>query len=175
MLEDAVAPRLPIVVGTRGSPLAMAQTRVVCTGLAALHPALARPGAMETRTIATTGDRFTDRPLAEIGGKALFTKEIDEALRGGRIDFAVHSMKDVPTLLPADLVVAAIPPREDPRDVLITPPGRPATSIAGLTRGARIGTSSPRRAAQLLAWRPRPRHRSTARQCGHAAPQARER
>ena len=146
--------RLPIVIGTRGSPLAIAQTRHVCDRLIAAHPALAEDGALRTTVITTSGDRFVDRPLAEIGGKGLFTKEIEEALLDGRIDLAVHSMKDVPTWLPERLEIAAIPEREDPRDVLIA---RDASGIAGLADlppGARVGTGSLRRQAQLLARRP---------------------
>ncbi len=146
--------RLPIVVGTRGSPLAIAQTRHVCDLLAAAHPALAEGGALVTETITTSGDRFTDRPLAEIGGKGLFTKEIEEALLDGRIDFAVHSMKDVPTWLPQGLEIAAIPEREDPRDVLIARDGSGPAGLADLPLGARVGTGSLRRQAQILARRP---------------------
>ena len=146
--------RLPIVVGTRGSPLAIAQTRHVCAQLVAAHPALAEDGAIVTETIATSGDRFTDRPLAEIGGKGLFTKEIEEALLDRRIDLAVHSMKDVPTWLPKGLEIAAMPEREDARDVLIAPDVAGLTGIADLPTGARVGTGSLRRQAQLLAQRP---------------------
>ena len=146
--------RLPIVVGTRGSPLAIAQTRHVCAKLVAAHPALAEDGALRTTVIATSGDRFVDRPLAEIGGKGLFTKEIEEALLDGRIDLAVHSMKDVPTWLPEGLEIAAIPEREDPRDVLITRDAPGVAGLADLPQGARVGTGSLRRQAQLLAQRP---------------------
>ena len=146
--------RLPIVVGTRGSPLAIAQTRHVCAKLVAAHPALAEDGALCTTVITTSGDRFTDRPLAEIGGKGLFTKEIEEALLDRRIDLAVHSMKDVPTWLPEGLEIAAIPEREDPRDVLITRDSSGVAGIADLLQGARVGTGSLRRQAQLLARRP---------------------
>ena len=146
--------RLPIVVGTRGSPLAIAQTRHVCHRLVAAHPALAEDGALRTTVIATSGDRILDRPLAEIGGKGLFTKEIEEALLDGRIDLAVHSMKDVPTWLPEGLEIAAIPAREDPRDVLIARDAPGLTGLADLPRGARVGTGSLRRQAQVLAQRP---------------------
>ena len=94
-------------LGTRGSPLALAQAQQAVARLAAAHPALAAPGAIEIVTIRTSGDRITDRPLAEIGGKALFTKEIEEALLDGRIDLAVHSLKDMPTVLPHGLDIAA--------------------------------------------------------------------
>ena len=146
--------RLPIVVGTRGSPLAIAQTRLVCDRLVAAHPALAEDGALQTTVITTSGDRILDRPLADIGGKGLFTKEIEEALLGGRIDLAVHSMKDVPTWLPEGLEIAAIPAREDPRDVLIARDAPGLTGLADLPQGARVGTGSLRRQAQLLARRP---------------------
>jgi len=153
--------RLPITVGTRGSPLAIAQTRHVCARLVAAHPALAEEGALLTRVIATSGDRFTDRPLADIGGKGLFTKEIEEALLDGRIDLAVHSMKDLPTRLPEGLEIAAMPEREDPRDVLIvrdaadeSDAADATAGLAGLRAGARVGTGSLRRQAQLLAQRP---------------------
>ena len=146
--------RLPIVVGTRGSPLAIAQTRYVCARLVAAHPALTEDGALVTETITTSGDRFTDRPLAEIGGKGLFTKEIEEALLDERIDLAVHSMKDVPTWLPEGLEIAAIPEREDPRDVLIARAGLGPAGLADLPQGARVGTGSLRRQAQILARRP---------------------
>ena len=146
--------RLPIVVGTRGSPLAIAQTRHVCARLVAAHPALAEDGALVTETITTSGDRFTDRLLAEIGGKGLFTKEIEEALLDGCIDLAVHSMKDVPTWLPEGLEIAAIPERQDPRDVLIVRDGPGCDGLDGLPQGARVGTGSLRRQAQVLARRP---------------------
>ena len=105
----------------------------------------------EIAVIRTTGDRVQDRKLAEIGGKGLFTKEIEEALLDGRIDLAVHSMKDMPTLLPPGLVIGCLLPREDPRDALFSPH---AASLADLPQGARVGTSSLRRQAQLLALRP---------------------
>ena len=146
--------RLPIVVGTRGSPLAIAQTRLVCDRLVAAHPALAEDGALRTAVVTTSGDRVLDRPLAEIGGKGLFTKEIEEALLDGRIDLAVHSMKDVPTWLPAGLEIAVIPEREDPRDVLIARNAPGLTGLADLPQGARVGTGSLRRQSQLLARRP---------------------
>ena len=129
----------------------MAQTRHVCARLLAAHPALAEDGALATKVITTSGDRFADRPLADIGGKGLFTKEIEEALLDGRIDLAVHSMKDVPTRLPDGLEIAAIPEREDPRDVLIA---HQARRLADLPSGVRIGTGSLRRRAQILAQRP---------------------
>jgi len=138
-------------IGTRGSPLAMAQAELVRAALAATHAELAAPGALELVVIRTTGDKILDRPLAEIGGKGLFTKEIDEALLDGRIDLAVHSMKDVPTALPEGIVIAAMPERADPRDVLLA---GAAASLAGLPAGCVVGTASLRRAAQVLAHRP---------------------
>jgi hydroxymethylbilane synthase len=138
-------------IGTRGSALALAQAAQVTAALAAAHPALAAPGAIETVAIRTTGDKVQDRPLYEIGGKALFTKEIEEALLDGRIDLAVHSGKDMPTFLPPGLILAACLPREDPRDAFLS---HRANSVAALPAGATIGTSSPRRTAQILHARP---------------------
>lgn len=138
-------------IGTRGSPLALAQAEETRVRLIAAHPALAAPGAIEIRVIKTTGDKVQDRPLSEIGGKGLFTKEIEEALLAGEIDLAVHSMKDVPTWLPDGLVIQCLLPREDPRDVLIATAG---TSIATLPRGAVVGSASLRRGAQVKALRP---------------------
>jgi hydroxymethylbilane synthase len=138
-------------IGTRGSPLALAQAHEARARLIAAHPALAAPGAIEICVIKTTGDKVQDRPLSEIGGKGLFTKEIEEALLAGEIDLAIHSMKDVPTWLPDGLVIACLLPREDPRDVLIATAGN---SIATLPRGAVVGSASLRRAAQVKALRP---------------------
>ena len=112
-------------IGTRGSPLALAQATMVRGCLAAAH-GLA-PDRIEMRTIRTTGDAIRDRPLSEVGGKGLFTKEIEEALAAGEVDLAVHSAKDMPTVLPDGLVIAAVLPREDPRDVFIS---RKAKSLA---------------------------------------------
>src|SRR5690606_7699413 len=105
------------------------------------------------RVLQTTGDRITDVPLARIGDKGLFTKELDRALLDGEIDAAVHSLKDVPTRLPDGLTLGAVPEREDPRDVFLPAPGRP-DRLASLAPGARIGTSSLRRRALLLHLRP---------------------
>jgi hydroxymethylbilane synthase len=138
-------------LGTRGSKLALAQTGLVRDALAAALPPLAAPGAIEIAAIRTTGDAIQDRPLAEAGGKGLFVKEIEEALLAGRIDAAVHSMKDMPTVQPAGLAIAAFLPREDVRDVLIA---NDAQRIADLKRGAIVGTSALRRKAQLLHLRP---------------------
>jgi hydroxymethylbilane synthase len=142
------APRLRI--GTRGSRLALAQTELVRLALASAHRELGAPGVLEIVTIRTTGDRVTDRPLAELGGKGLFCKEIEAALLARRIDLAVHSMKDLPTWLPDGLTIGAVLERADPRDVLIA---RPPAPIAELPKAAVIGTSSVRRKAQLLARR----------------------
>jgi hydroxymethylbilane synthase len=139
-----------INIGTRGSPLALVQAEMTKAALLAAHPALKTQG-IEIVPIKTTGDKVQDRTLSEIGGKGLFTKEIEEALLDGRIDLAVHSMKDMPTFLPDGLVIAALLAREDPRDVLISPI---ADSIAALPPGAVVGTASLRRQAQLLALRP---------------------
>ncbi|CAN5424041.1 hydroxymethylbilane synthase [soil metagenome] len=138
-------------LGTRGSKLALIQTGLVRDALAAAVPALAAPDAIEVVVIRTTGDMIQDRPLSEAGGKGLFVKEIEEALLSGRIDAAVHSMKDMPTAQPAGLVISAFLPREDARDVLIAGDvGR----IADLKQGAIVGTAALRRRAQLLYLRP---------------------
>jgi len=138
-------------IGTRGSALALAQAAEVRARLATAHPELAAGDAIETVVIKTTGDAVRDRSLAAIGGKRLFTKEIEEALLDGRIDLAVHSLKDLETFLPVALVLAAHLPREDPRDAFFSPR---AASLAALPAGAVIGTSSPRRRAQVLNARP---------------------
>ena len=136
-------------IGTRGSPLALAQAEETRQRLETAFPELA--GAIAIEVIQTTGDRIQDRPLAAIGGKGLFTKEIDEAQLEGRVDIAVHSMKDVPTVLPDGLCLGALLPREDVRDVLISSKGR---SLAELPQGAVVGSASLRRAAQILRRRP---------------------
>jgi len=138
-------------IGTRGSPLALAQTHETRDRLAAAWPELAAPGAIEIEVIKTTGDLIQDRPLAEIGGKGLFTKELDEAMLSGRIHLAVHSMKDVPTVLPDGIDLPCILPREDVRDAFIS---LKAKSLAELPDGAVIGSASLRRAAQILHRRP---------------------
>jgi len=135
-------------IGTRGSPLALAQAHLVRERLKAVRPDL--PEA-EVVVIRTTGDRIQDRKLNEIGGKGLFTKEIEEALMEGAIELAVHSMKDMATMLPPGLAIGAMLPREDPRDAWFSPH---AATIEGLPRAARVGTSSLRRQAQILARRP---------------------
>lgn len=136
-----------LVLGTRGSKLALKQTEIVKEILERYHPGL----RIDITVIKTTGDRITDVPLARIGGKGLFVKEIEEALLDGRIDVAVHSMKDVPSVLPEGLEIIAIPKREDPRDVLICPEGYDLLTIP---KSATIGTSSLRRASQVLHCRP---------------------
>lgn len=141
----------PLRIGTRGSRLALVQTEAVRTALVQAHPQLAEAGAVEIHVIRTTGDRITDRPLAEVGGKGLFVKEIQEALLADRIDLAVHSMKDVETRLPPGLKIGCYLPREDPRDVLIADG---AGCLADLAQGVTFGTASLRRQAQVLAARP---------------------
>src|SRR5882762_10385843 len=138
-------------LGTRGSKLALIQAGLVRDALRASIPALGAPDSIEIVAIRTTGDAIQDRPLAEAGGKGLFVKEIEEALLAGRIDAAVHSMKDMPTLQPPRLEIVAFLPREDARDVLIAGEVR---RIADLRRGAIVGTSALRRRAQLLHLRP---------------------
>jgi hydroxymethylbilane synthase len=131
--------------------MALRQTGVVRDRLVAAHPDLAAPEAIDIVTIRTTGDRVQDRRLAEIGGKGLFTKEIEEALFAGRIDLAVHSLKDVETWLPDGLEIACVLPRDDPRDAFLS---MQVPSLNALPKGARIGTASLRRQAQLLRRRP---------------------
>jgi hydroxymethylbilane synthase len=140
-------PPLALRLGTRRSPLALVQAEEARARLCAAQGWA--PEQVEIVPVIATGDRIQDRPLAEIGGKALWTKELDAALMSGEIDFAVHSAKDVETLRPTEIAIAAVLPREDVRDVLVG-----AESIAALPPGARIGTSAPRRAAQLLHLRP---------------------
>jgi hydroxymethylbilane synthase len=137
----------PLRIGTRGSAMALYQANLVRDRLIAAHPELAAPGAVEIVVIRTTGDRVQNRLLAEIGGKGLFTKEIEEALFDHRIDLAVHSLKDMETALPPGLHIACIPPRDDPRDALVS---RDGAALAALPKGAKIGTASLRRRAQLL-------------------------
>jgi hydroxymethylbilane synthase len=134
-------------IGTRGSPMALRQAALVRDRLVAAHPDL----AAEIVTVRTTGDRVQDRRLAEIGGKGLFTKEIEEALFVGRVDLAVHSLKDVETWIPEGLEIACVLPRDDPRDVFLS---QTVPNLAALPKGARVGTSSLRRQAQLLRRRP---------------------
>jgi len=132
-------------IGTRGSKLALVQANMVASLLRA------KGAACEIVTVKTTGDRIQDRPLADAGGKGLFVKELEDALLDERIDIAVHSMKDVPVDLPAGLAITALLPREDPRDVFVS---NKAANLTGLPKGARIGTSSVRRHAQVARVRP---------------------
>jgi len=134
-------------VGTRGSELALAQTRGVVTSLKQRHPGL----EIEIETIRTQGDRVTDVPLSLMGDRGLFIKEIESALLDGTVDFAVHSMKDLPTELPAGLILAAVTERLDPRDMLIA---RKAGSLEALPRDGTLATGSLRRRSQVLAARP---------------------
>jgi hydroxymethylbilane synthase len=136
-------------LGTRGSPLALTQARMVAEALCAAHGWT--EDAVAIVPIKTTGDKVQDRPLAEIGGKALWTKELEAALTEGRIDIAVHSMKDVETWRPDTLAIAAMLPRADVRDRLVA---NDCDDFLCLPEGARLGTSSPRRAAQALCARP---------------------
>lgn len=139
--------RASLVIGARGSRLALWQAEWVQARLQELSP----DTAVTLRTIKTSGDKILDVPLAQVGGKGLFVKEIEEALLVGEIDLAVHSMKDVPTVLPDGLEIVCIPAREDPRDVLVS---RDSRLLEQLPEGAGVGTSSLRRQAQLLYYRP---------------------
>jgi len=134
-------------LGTRGSPLALVQARMVADALCAAHGW--SPDVVETVVVRTTGDRVQDRPLAEIGGKALWTRELDRALLAGEVDACVHSMKDVETVRPDAIAIAAMLPRADVRDRLVG-----AETVEALPHGAVVGTASPRRRAQLLHLRP---------------------
>src|SRR5919199_2842507 len=129
-------------IGSRGSALALWQARWVQARLEALGT------PSDIQIVKTTGDKITDVPLAKVGTKGLFTKEIEDALLDGRADLAVHSLKDLPTELPEGLVLAAVPPREDPRDAIV------GKRLSELPAGARVGTSSLRRSAQLKKLRP---------------------
>jgi len=139
--------RHELVIGTRGSALALAQSEWVAAAIRRTHPHL----AVRLERIRTTGDRLSEGPLGPAGSKGLFVKEIEEALLDGRIDLAVHSLKDVPADLPAGLTLGAFPRREDPRDVLVTRTGAP---LDALPEGCTVGTGSLRRQAQLLELRP---------------------
>ncbi|MBM4124693.1 MAG: hydroxymethylbilane synthase [Nitrospira sp.] len=141
------AGRSSLVIGTRGSTLALWQAEWIQARLTAAAPDL----SVTLRTIKTSGDKIVDVPLAAIGGKGLFVKEIEEALLRQEVDLAVHSMKDVPTALPEGLEIICVPEREDPRDALISREGK---RLSDLPQGARVGTSSLRRQAQLLHYRP---------------------
>ncbi len=134
-------------LGTRGSPLALAQAGELRNWLEAAHEELAEPGAIETIVIRTSGDAMADRNLSEEGGKGLFTKEIEEALLAGAIDLAVHSMKDMTASLPRGLAISCLLPRADPRDALVS---AKAASLADLPKDATLGTNSLRRQALAL-------------------------
>jgi hydroxymethylbilane synthase len=146
-MTRAVTPVATLTYATRRSPLALAQCRALVARLSTLEPGL----RLRELQVVTSGDKIQDRPLADLGGKGLFVKEIEEALLDGRADFAVHSIKDVPGLLPAGLLIACVPAREDPRDVLVASQHR---SLSELPTGARVGTSSLRRMASLRMIRP---------------------
>jgi hydroxymethylbilane synthase len=140
-----MAPTPLFRIGARGSKLSLAQTELTRAALAAR---LGVPvDAFEIVPIVTSGDQIQDRRLIEAGGKGLFTKELDEALRDGRIDLAVHSLKDLPTILPDDIALACVPEREDPRDAFVS---LKAKTLAELAPGATVGTASLRRQAQTL-------------------------
>jgi len=136
-------------IGARGSKLSLAQTELTCAALAK-HLGVSVE-VLEIVPITTSGDRIQDRVLIEAGGKGLFTKELDEALRDKRIDLAIHSLKDLPTLLPSDIVLACVPEREDPRDAFVS---NVARTLDKLPAGANVGTASLRRQAQTLYLRP---------------------
>jgi hydroxymethylbilane synthase len=147
MTTPSPLPDRPLRLGTRGSPLALAQARMTAEALCGRYGWKA--DAIETVIVQTSGDRIQDRALAEIGGKALWTKELDRALVAGEIDFAVHSMKDVETIRPSAIRIAAMLPRADVRDRLVG-----ADSFAALPANPVVGSSSPRRAAQVKRLRP---------------------
>uniref|UniRef100_A0A061QUX9 Porphobilinogen deaminase, chloroplastic n=1 Tax=Tetraselmis sp. GSL018 TaxID=582737 RepID=A0A061QUX9_9CHLO len=136
-----------LTIGTRGSPLALAQAYLTRDLLKKNFPELNEDGALEIKIIKTTGDKILNQPLADIGGKGLFTKEIDDALLDGRIDIAVHSMKDVPTYLPEGTVLPCNLPREDTRDVFVS---RKYKSLSELPEGAVVGSAALRRQCQIL-------------------------
>ena len=144
-----------IRIGTRASPLARVQAEEVVRRLAAAEPTLRAEGALAVEIIHTTGDRMLQGPLSAIGGKGLFTREIEQALKAGRIDIAVHSMKDMPTRLPDGLAIGAVLPRADPRDALIAADADAGSrGLGGLAEGAAVGTASLRRGALVRHVRP---------------------
>ncbi|WP_296763453.1 hydroxymethylbilane synthase [Sediminimonas sp.] len=145
MKSNLPTPAQPLRIGTRGSPLALAQAHETRDRLSAAFDL--PPDAFEVVVIKTTGDKVQDRPLKEIGGKGLFTKEIEEAMMSGAIDIAVHSMKDMPSAQPPGLTLDTYLPREDARDAFVS---LSHDSLAELPEGARVGSSSLRRRAQLL-------------------------
>ena len=136
-----------LIIGTRGSQLALTQTNMVARAIEAANPGL----TIDIQILKTKGDQVTDVPLASFGGEGVFVKELERALLAGEINLAVHSLKDLPTTLPADLVIASTPERADVRDALIA---KQASDLKTLPEGACVATGSPRRRAQLLAYRP---------------------
>src|SRR5262245_40507390 len=158
MLSRSSAWKGAVRVGTRGSPLALIQTRAFIEWLRETCPALRSPGVFTQHILQTTGDRVQDRSLADIGGKGLFAKEIHEALVGGRVDIGVHSLKDLETCLLPGVALGCVLPREDPRDALVVQGGRwgePGSDAYDLLPfGSTVGSNSPRRQAQLLHDRP---------------------
>jgi hydroxymethylbilane synthase len=142
------APRATITIGSRGSQLALYQAEWVMARLAEAHPET----GFTVKTISTAGDVVLDKPLPEVGGKGVFTKEIEDALIAGTIDIAVHSLKDMPTELPPGLALAAVTKREDVRDVFIPHPRAEARTLDSLPPGAVIATGSLRRRAQIMSW-----------------------
>ena len=151
-MTDLPTAENPLRIGTRASPLALAQANMAAVALIAAHGIA--PDTLEIVPMTATGDRIQDRALAEVGGKALWTRELDAALDAGEIDIAVHSLKDVETLRDPRFALVAMLERADPRDRLVVREGLDAVSIADLPQGARLGTSSPRRAAQVKRLRP---------------------
>ncbi|GAB4832133.1 hypothetical protein Ancab_006150 [Ancistrocladus abbreviatus] len=146
--QEAKKSKIALVrIGTRGSPLALAQAYETRDKLIATHPELAEDGAIQIVVIKTTGDKILTQPLADIGGKGLFTKELDEALLNNEIDIAVHSMKDVPTYLPDKIILPCNLQREDVWDAFIS---SAFASLAELPSGSVVGTASLRRKSQLL-------------------------
>ena len=139
--------RSPILIGTRGSPLALCQARIVQTKLAERFPRK----SFAVKTITAQADRHPERPLTAMEGEGIFVKELEGALLDERIDLAVHSMKDLPLAIPRETIIASILEREEPRDALVS---RPKAGLDGLPSGSRVGTSSPRRRSQLLHRRP---------------------
>ncbi|WP_432768718.1 MAG: hydroxymethylbilane synthase [Sphingopyxis sp.] len=151
-MTDLPTPAHPLRIGTRASPLALAQANMAAAALIAAHGL--DPAALRIVPMTATGDRIQDRALAEVGGKALWTRELDAALDAGAIDIAVHSLKDVETIRDPRFALAAMLERADPRDRLVVRGDWTATSLADLPQGTRLGTSSPRRAAQVRRRRP---------------------
>ncbi|MGB2869993.1 MAG: hydroxymethylbilane synthase [Bacteroidota bacterium] len=139
-----------LIVGTRGSELALWQSKFIQSQLVQRYPDL----TIELQPIKTLGDKILDSPLSKIGDKGLFTKEIEHALLDARIDLAVHSLKDIPTNLPAGLAIGAVLEREDTRDVFIAHPRKPGQSFLSLPKGSKVATGSLRRKCQLLSRRP---------------------